>query len=447
MSARLVISSRMMPVKAAVVPVETDIATVCSGCLKPVGQDYLHCCTFCLDCCDCKTCRTCGSLLVLNGCGACGLCRDCCTCWACRHCNAPHSHKSMLCTRCGYGMRDMGCGCCQHGSTRRSVEHFRCPINLNRYRAIKSEHRTLNPSQRLVAAEMEICGVTQKHGRVGDTVRSWQGAIVGDGSLPDGGFEINTHPASGDFWLAQIKDICSALQDAKAYVNSRAGCHTHVDAQDLGYLGLSRLLRLCACVEAGMTQMLPPFRRNGRYCQYWAPNYLASIHQADVALLDEPNERKKIVRYRKAILEKLYGSAHKDKVASARRTKTGGERYRAINVHSWFYRGTIEFRMPLGTVFPDNVINWGLLLANLVDLAAFRTQDEIIEITGPVEKAIRDGKLYSTSLSSLTPKFFEQSIELLKGLAPTSTVKDWITERIKWASKNQTSDMFVESYL
>lgn len=266
-------------------------------------------------------------------------------------------------------------------------------------------------------------------------LKAWSASIVHDGSLPGGGFEINTHPAAGNFFVEQINDICAALCKAKAHVTSEAGCHTHVDARDLGYLGLARLLRMVSCTEAAMFQMIPLSRRTSTFCAYWAPHYLGKIHQADTQMRSETNERKRIVAYRRAILEPLYGSVHKEKVSTVRRTKQGGQRYRATNVHSWCHRGTIEFRMPTGTIYPQNIINWGLLLGNLVDLASYRSDDEIKHLTADVEKIIRVENLYSVEYLQVPSKLIEASIVLLKGLAPSDEVRDWITERIKWASQ------------
>lgn len=445
MSARMVITARQFATKIDVIEAEAELDNVCPGCLKQYPDSKFHSCTLCIKCCDCRACRGCGELLTLSGCTACGLCRTCCKCWACVNCNAPHTHRTAVCDLCGRGKPDVGCGCCRHNRVSGGVGHCSASVNLDRYRATEARYKTRNQSTRLVAAEMEICGVRDRTNapRITEALQNWHGAIVGDGSLPAGGFEINTHPASGDFWLAQIEDICEALMQARAFVGPEAGCHTHVDAQDLGYLGLSRLLRLCACTEAAMMQMIPVFRRTSTYCAYWTPNYLYRIHGADEDLTDEQNDRKRMVTHRRAILGCLYGDHRKEKVAAVRRSKGAGPRYRAVNVHSWFYRGTIEFRMPIGTIYATNVINWGLMLANLVDLAVYRSQDEIVAITKDVEKLIKDESYYNKSLMN-SPKLIEPSIALLKQLAPTPEVKDWIAERIQWAKRFTTS--YEESY-
>lgn len=444
---RVVVSKRNTASTVIVTPEEVPLELVCPACQKAKQEDQMHFCTYCVGCCDCRVCRACGNLLVLEACTACGLCRDCCRCYACRRCRTPHTHRSQLCTLCGNGLRERGCGCCQHGrgSEGRSIEHFRIDVNLARYKATSDEHTKKNQSRRLVAAEMEICGAHSPVSDVMSTVRAWHGSVVHDGSLPSGGFEINLHPASGDFWLAQVYDVCNALQQNKCFVTNAAGCHTHVDAQDLGYLGLARLMRLVACTEAAMFCMIPHYRRNSSYCGFWAQNYLAHIHNADDVAKDATNERKKIVAYRRAILNPLYGSNKKDTVAGARRSKGNGNRYRATNVHSWFYRGTIEFRMPPGTIYPDNVINWGLMLANLVDLAAYRTHDEIVALTGEMEQHIKKTNRYSVPWNELDTKTKEMSVALLKSLSPTEVVRDWVTERIKWANKLGTGALN-ESY-
>lgn len=414
-----------------------NISLICPSCLSETTTP--HACGTCLQCCTCELCSGCFNVIVEEQCTACNLCQGCCKCYACSRCGAAHTHKTALCTSCGGGVSGAnGCGCCIHQSGR-SAERllFKQPVNLDKYKATLVEHLQKNPSTRLIAAELEICGIHGNATALATYLKSWGCSVVGDGSLPSGGFEINTHPASGDFFLAQISDICQGLKLSKAWVDQRAGAHTHIDAHDLGYLGISRVMRLVACLEPAFFMLIPEARRKSQYCGFYTPKYLQAIHNADALTAEfPPNDRRRIVKYRDAITQTLYGSTGMATVQDARTSKGGGNRYRAVNLHSWFYRGTLEFRMPPGTIYESNIVNWGLMLANIVEIGATYEHRKLLDVTREVEQAITKNGMYITNWSLFSPRITEMSIELLKTLAPNLVVKDWITERVKLMKQN-----------
>lgn len=348
-------------------------------------------------------------------------------------CHAVHSRIDDLCQYCGGGINT--CGCCRHRNTDEG-ENLRIEADVNLLRYVEGPS-TINKSPRLLAAEIEVCGLKKKAGgtEVKKMVKGWHGAIVGDGSLPSGGFEINTHPASYDFWVHQVNDICSALKEAKAWVDQRAGCHTHVDCRDLDYLKLAGVLRLIACAEAGFYALINRDRATGEnFCQFWSLNYLQKLRAAEGTFRHDMDERKVTLLYRKYILHALYGYSDKKRIHDASRGKGNGPRYRGVNLHSFLHRGTIEFRMPNGTIYPENIINWGMLLANTIDVGAGRSMEEIKEICKPVEQKVFEVPGLPARWTDCSKAILTASIDLVKGLAPTDVVLDWIKERIKRAN-------------
>ena len=436
--------------RVGIITENTQLQSICPTCLKGMKESEAHPCGDCVSCCTCGWCKSCFSILKTAPCGACGFCRKCCKCYACRKCGASYTHRSSLCNICGCCINQMTLhistgGCCAAHKNTREVTRGRRPVNLARY--IPS-YETLrqNPSPRLLSAEIEICGVLNNTGTLNAALEGWNASVVSDGSLPVGGFEINTHPAGGDYWIAQVKDICNGLSEAGARVDSRAGCHTHVDARDFNYVDMVRALRLISCAEWGLFQLIPKVRRTSSYCGYWATHYLKAIHAADEKLKEETNERKITLLCRSAVLKPLYNSEDRATVKKVRMSKSGGSRYRAINVHSWLYRGTLEFRLPPGAVYPQNIINWGLLLGNIVDVAKGRTESEICRLTKSLEEYIFDWELYEKPVSvlALDTKFTDMSLDLVKNLCPSSEVRDWVIERVK-TMKNCDKE-YVENY-
>lgn len=58
------------------------------------------------------------------------------------------------------------------------------------------------------------------------------------------------------------------------------------------------------------------------------------------------------------------------KVFQEKTDKYNGARYTGLNIHSFFYRGTIEFRHHSGTVNADKAKNWGMICAAIIEYAA-----------------------------------------------------------------------------
>jgi hypothetical protein len=218
---------------------------------------------------------------------------------------------------------------------------------------------TRNLSKRYLAMEIEVAAMDTDY--VSRVVRRWKGAIVEDGSLPDTGFEINTAPANGDAFLMQIEEICAALDKGDASVNKDCGLHVHVDARDLDHYQIRRLIRLYAKVEDALYDMASPSRRTSQYCKPCGVKYKQAIESKVV--------HRSLTRLRPLLDGAVYGENHGN-LEQRKRNKYDHARYNALNLHSWFYRGTIECRIFNGTVNAEKIKNWGMLWARIVDYAA-----------------------------------------------------------------------------
>lgn len=340
-------------------------------------------------------------------------------------------------------MEATGCGCCEH-TKKLAIDYKKREVNLARYTATP-QTAVKNTSLRLLSAEIEICGIKNTIRPLEKVLETWNCSVVSDGSLPGGGFELNTHPASGDYWVEQISNICEGLQEAEAWVNGRAGCHIHIDARDYGYLALTRALRLLSCVEPALFAITPAFRNKNTYCTFWALNYLKAIHTVE-RTYPNMSERKRTVTMRNAILYALYKNYSKETVEKVRRSKGAGARYRGINLHSWFFRGTLEVRIPVGTIYAQNITNWGVLLANILDVAMYRTDEEVLALTKVAEKSVFTHNEYGVEYNEVSMTTRQHSMELLKVLSPTSEIADWLSERQAYAKRFPIEDNYLEAY-
>lgn len=224
----------------------------------------------------------------------------------------------------------------------------------------------INPSSRFIAAEIEINSindVSKNKKEIAKIIKKWNGSIVHDGSLDIGGFEINTAPAAGDLFVKQIASICDVLNSAGANIGINCGLHVHVDARDFNFHDIKKLLKIYTAIEPALFYMVPKHRRNSKYCRP------LESHYANVLENKIPHKT-----LRKNIVYDVYGD---NQSTVYRNSKYGPAHYDALNVHSWFFRGTIECRLFEGTTNAYDIINWGMMWANILDTALHLSDTEI----------------------------------------------------------------------
>jgi hypothetical protein len=282
-----------------------------------------------------------------------------------------------------------------------------------------------NPLRRHISVEMEVDkfdGYTFS-GVVNKTLDKWKDPVVADGSIGNG-FEINTNPANGDVFLRHIKEICDGLEIIKAGCSSACGLHVHVnvkgntllkpDGTPIGldpdgnplvdprsaytHYDLRRLTLLYYRTEQALFGLCHPSRLTNRYCIVCGKYYLEKSTQ--------PKD------FRKKITEKLYANESGLVLSPEAKTDRNGQkikpnykaignslksmktekyrsiRYKALNLHSFFLRGTVEFRHHEGTVDYNTITGWSLTCATLVDMASKLGEKQINDLPTDSREAL-----------------------------------------------------------
>jgi hypothetical protein len=241
-------------------------------------------------------------------------------------------------------------------------------------------------------------------------IEEWSASVVSDGSIPEG-FEINTAPASGDKFVAQLEQIGAKLSRAGADANHKCGIHIHVDVRDFNFVERAKLCWLWAACEREFYSLVPKSRRGSRWClprtneiykAFGTPRslspaaakasllFLAADDSSRPNVWDHPYSnddalfRRDLARWevmqaggKKVVLEKYRNS----KVTTLKNKGTvahAGRRYFAFNVQSMFDHGTVEIRLHEACTDTKQITRWGALLAAFVD-AAKRARIEEIE--------------------------------------------------------------------
>lgn len=229
---------------------------------------------------------------------------------------------------------------------------------------------------------MEIARSNDNPDFVIGAAKRWGDAIVEDGSLPDTGYEINTNPTSGDVFIEHVTDICGGLRRAGAIVDTSCGMHCHVGAGDFSYFDLFKLCRLYGAIEDGLFSLVSKSRRNGnRYAErcksiYNFRHYTTFKRDLIVALYGE--DALELHMGWSIKRKKPHTNFHRGKDRlSASTNKYSSARYYALNLHSFYYRQTIEFRHHNGITDATKAANWGMLCASVLDAAQRLTLREI----------------------------------------------------------------------
>lgn len=273
----------------------------------------------------------------------------------------------------------------------------------------------LNPFDRYISAEIEVAGMskydsgadTSLRRQFVDLTRPWGLNVVRDGSLPNTGFEINTSPASGDLFVNQINEICEFLKKGRSFVDQSCGLHIHFDVRDVSIPALENYVRLWEKVETAMYELVIPSRKNSSYCLPLSSQITSKIRN------NTP----------KGIIKGIYGDEYLTNIDAVRQSRRPSQRYRAINLHSWAYRGTVENRMHHGTINARKIINWSLL--NVAILEASKNM----------------------SLRDIHTIGIDDGLPFLMAIAPTPDIKDWIMERYKMFKRDSSGVPFFQTEL
>ena len=371
-------------------------------------------CGGCPDCCPHVTCDSCDVRRHGDSiCSECSTCDSCCSCWYCEGCEETHAEGVRQCPDCSCCTDRCDCA---SASREDSEGENSSPSGRGRPRFVrlgaeptfhKGETFKRNPSRRFISVEIEVARSAEDTSRHVDPVVSrWEGtAVVEDGSLPDSGYEINTAPTSGDAFIERIEELSAALGRADAIVTTACGMHVHVDARDLSYRALQRAVALYARVEPALFDMVPASRKNNRYCQRCGPEFL----QRGIAASLERASGKSPKQAKGVLVQAVYGENvddvyGKERFESRSKYKYDDARYAALNLHSWFYRGTVEVRLAAGTTNAKKITCWAMIVASLLDWA----------------KAHRDADVAALP---------ENPLEALLSVIPTEEVREWARER------------------
>lgn len=372
----------------------------CQTCsIRVCRQDACYNCRHCKEHCACITCESCQELRApANFCSLCGRSTDCCCeCRDCRRCGVRVRETCRNCVnRCEICCRHSA-GCRQiwaSGNDYRTIPFQKQPLQFH---TAKRSELKINPLMRYLSAEIEVDEFLNisRSPMLKEAVTKWQDTVVTDGSLSNtNAHEVNTQPSSGDKFLEHISDLTNAYSAMGASCSSSCGLHVHVDAapcQNRGersihhnpescprcryqftYYDLRKVIALYAKTERSIFELVGRQRLHNRFAAICGRSWLCSSKEPKM--------------FRRELIGKLYNKTEDGtpmpkggdyNVRDRKRNKYQPIRYRALNVHSYFLRGTIEFRHHEGSVDYEEITNWAMFCGNLVQAAVLLSETDI----------------------------------------------------------------------
>jgi hypothetical protein len=377
-------------------------------------------CGQCKEHCKCGVCRK-GrhSTFILNMCSNCCECKDHCSCMVCTVCDRRTGEEGFH-TAIRFGFTgEVPCGLCLRccACNVKGVEFRKGKFKL--FNSVFSQGLfKRNRLTRHLSCEIEVDKFSTEIRSTGinKALNKWGDSVVSDGSVP-GGFEINMNPSNGDLFLQHAKELTNGLAAIKAGCSVACGMHVHVNVKGTPIIDskgnpsldaagqqvfdqrtaythydLRRLVLLYAKVERAMFELCAPSRLDARYSKICGKFYLeknsgnpkefrqtstARLYNQERPLpsLDSPasieSARNNLGLSR--IAGNVTGAVFKQigaKLKQQKQHKYEPVRYKALNLHSFFMRGTVEFRHKEGTVDYTEMTSWALICGHVVDAAS-----------------------------------------------------------------------------
>jgi hypothetical protein len=188
--------------------------------------------------------------------------------------------------------------------------------------------------------------------------------VLDDSIKGAGGAELVSPILSGVKGLAQIYQAINLLREfPELLVNETCGFHVHhgVDPEKFGNPELFQLLRIVAIFENYIYQLLPEDRRGADTCRPL---------EIDLYEWFRRNGSKRDVPLVKNL---WYSPENRDDAKTPQQRRLHPTRYHGLNLHSYWYRGTVEFRyFPSVLDQPEELMQWIIFTQFLVEWGAGR---------------------------------------------------------------------------
>ena len=280
----------------------------------------------------------------------------------CENCGDLYLNHLLLHDIC-YGCHPADCDECETDGYKKSIKR---PFAF-----IPSETFKEFPSKSFVGVEIEthIIGstkfITQKK-----QLHKYFNQVT-DGSID--GMEFVSQPLQGDVLQKSITELCDDLKKRKYSVNKSCGLHIHIDARDYqeDIEVIKKIVLVYHKFENFIYDLLPPSRKADT-------TYCSSLRQLDPARIFSCRTLEAFKRF-------YYSTRNKESLLSKQKSKYAEKRYNGLNLHSIFFRGTLEVRYHSGTINAKKILNWIRLNLAMISYAKNNSLNDIFNLPNSLE--------------------------------------------------------------
>lgn len=160
--------------------------------------------------------------------------------------------------------------------------------------------------------------------------------------------EIDMKPRRGDYLWKEIQIVTDTIKDYGGKVDASCGQHMHFDSRDLDWYHRIVLSAYVKAIEPHLYTMLPPSRRNSRYCLPMSQSWSSFS----------------LVNNRDTFIEFWYDTHRYSD------SRWNEKRYFGLNMHPGLRDsgiGSIEVRYHSGTLNPTKMRAWAIFWTSLID--------------------------------------------------------------------------------
>ena len=211
----------------------------------------------------------------------------------------------------------------------------------------RSEYIEEFPVNRMVGVEVE-CMVPDEDGIA--SPENWVNCSDGSISSISGysGVEMVSYPANSVALLGNISNIIEWRDTYGAIVNKSCGLHIHFNSLDMTAREVAHIGIVYNHFQEMLKEMMPNSRQDSNWCKDFT---------LDSRTLRNVDDEETLIN--------LYYEYMMGSVPST--DKYNDARYCALNIHSRYYHGSLEFRLHSGTISKVKILNWIQILNCIVE--------------------------------------------------------------------------------
>ncbi|QDU52164.1 amidoligase family protein [Gimesia panareensis] len=228
-------------------------------------------------------------------------------------------------------------------------ESISCTIPFSKGR---SDTFDINPYRNFCGIEIECLNPDLKENSFsyGDLIEHGF-SQTGDGSLPGNGVEFVSNAFNGDLLFQKIGAFLKSVQEKDYYITKDCGFHIHIEISKR-YYNLQKILLFYSRFQELFMEMVSSSRKDNSYAK--------KLHPFSTNEIVENTSTKGIKKW-------WYACKNDRKISRMAKSKYHDKRYEWLNLHSVFYRGTLEIRLHNGTLNEAKIKNWLLIHLTVLD--------------------------------------------------------------------------------